>query len=303
MIKKLFVLLFIPVVLTSGCKTRTADDARPVVTVTILPMRYFAEQLAGDHFRINVLVPPGVSHHNYDPTPRQLEDLEKSTVLFINGHLGFEKAWVPKMKSNYPELPIIDLSAGISLISEEGGEGGHAGEDISKAAAAGHEHEGVDPHYWMSVLEAQKLAGTMAAGLIRANPVVRQIVESNLVRLNHRLDSLAKSFNQKFSGLTHRSFMIFHPALAYFGRDYILAQHSMELAGKEPTASHFRELVDLARLEKINTIFVQKEYDQENARTLSHETGARIVIIDPMSADWFGEMEQLAEKISDMERR
>ncbi|MDD4644988.1 MAG: zinc ABC transporter substrate-binding protein [Bacteroidales bacterium] len=297
--KKLLVFLFIPIFFVTGCKTKQAEDPKPIVTVTILPLQYFAEQLAGDRFRVNVMVPPGVSHHNYDPNPRQLQELEKSKALFINGHLGFEQAWVPKMKSNYPGLPVIDLSSGINLITSEGSEGEHAHE----SEPDGHSHEGVDPHYWMSLTEARKIAKNMASGLIKADPSCRQMVEANLLKLNTRIDSLAATMSTRFSGLNHRSFLIFHPALAYFARDYHLIQHSMENGGKEPTASHFRELVDLAATEKINTIFIQKEYDQENAQALSREIGAVITVIDPMSPDWFAEMEQLATKISEMDRR
>jgi len=303
MIKKLLITLFIPLALLSGCKTKPADQGKPVITVTILPLRYFAGQLAGDHFLINVLVPPGVSHHNYDPTPRQLTELEKSTVLFVNGHLGFEQGWIPKLRSNYPNLKIIDLSTGINLITNEGGEGGHLHENGQITEPSGHSDEGVDPHYWMSVTEARKMAATMARGLIEADPACRSLVEKNLVNLTTRLDSLGAAMDARFKGLSHRSFLIFHPALAYFARDYNLRQNSMELGGKEPTASHIKDLVDLANREKINTIFIQKEYDQENAQTLARETGARIVVIDPMSPDWLIEMEQLMEKIVGMDKR
>ena len=119
--QKFLVLLLVPVLLFAGCRTRQAAEGKPSVTVTIIPLRYFAGQLAGDHFRINVLVPPGVSHHNYDPTPRQLQELEKSKALFMIGHLGFEKVWIPKMKSNYGNLAIIDLSSGVNLIADEEG--------------------------------------------------------------------------------------------------------------------------------------------------------------------------------------
>ena len=301
--KKIFALLFIPLALLTTCKTNQPADSRPVVTVTILPLQYFAEQLAGDKFRINVLVPPGASHHNYDPTPRQLRDLENSKVLFVIGHLGFEKAWIPKMKSNYPALGIVDLSAGIDLITEEGGEGGHAGEELHPGESGEHSHEGVDPHYWMSVIEAQKMVRTMAAGLIKADPSCRQLVEKNLGLLEGKLDTLKQLTNPRLAALNHRSFMIFHPALGYFARDHKLHQHSMELAGKEPTASHFRELVDLAKAEKINTIFIQKEYDKENAQTFARETGTKIVVIDPMSPDWFAEMELLIDKMVEMDGR
>ena len=303
MMKKFLVLLFVPLALFSGCKTKPSDNGKPVITVTILPLRYFAEQLAGDFFRINVLVPPGVSHHNYDPTPRQLQELEKSRILFVNGHLGFEKLWIPKMRTNYSNLLIIDLSTGIDLITVEGGEGGHAGENEQAGSSDGHSHEGVDPHYWMSVIEARKLVATMAGGLIQADPACKPVVEKNLAMLTLRLDSLAAAMSVQFKGLSHRSFLIFHPALAYLARDYNMVQHSMELGGKEPTASHFKDLVDLAGTEKINTVFIQKEYDQENAQTLARETGAQIVTIDPMSPDWFQEMKQLAGKIAGMDGR
>jgi zinc transport system substrate-binding protein len=303
MIKKYLLLLIIPAALITGCKPRQAEDGKPVITVTILPLKYFAGQLAGEHFRINVLVPPGVSHHNYDPTPKQLRELEESKALFMVGQLGFEKGWIPKMRSNYRNLPIFDLSEGISLILDEEGEGGHDHGDEHQEESDGHSHEGVDPHFWMSVTEARKIAVTMAGGLIQADPSCKQLIESNLRTLTARLDSLETVLAGKLNNLTHRSFLIFHPALAYIARDYNLTQHSMELGGKEPTASHFRKLVDLAVAEKINTVFIQKEYDQENARSLARETGSRIVTIDPMSPDWFREMVELGDKLAEMDQR
>ncbi len=298
-----YLLFFIlPLTLLAGCKSGPPADSRPVVTVSIMPYQWFVEQLAGDRFRINVLVPPGVSHHNYDPSPKQLQELESSRVLFINGQLGFELVWLPKLKSNYKNLAISDLSAGIPLISEEG----EAGELHAETETDGHEHHdhgGVDPHYWMSVKCAHTFASTMAQALILADPSCRTLVEGNLAKLGTRLDSVDALINRVTVQLQHRDFFIFHPALTYFANDYGLTQHSMELAGKEPTASHFRELVDLSKKTRINTIFIQLEYDQENAQTLARETRSQIVTIDPLSANWIGEMEGLAAKMAAMDQR
>lgn len=295
MFKRLLVFLIPAVFLVTGCHPDSATNTgKPVVTVTILPFRYFVEQLAGDRFNVNVLVPPGANHHAYDPTPRQLQDLEHSKALFVNGYLGFEQTWLPKVRSNLPQLPVVDLSAGIDLITIEGSEGEHKDE----ADHQGHSHEGPDPHYWLSARDARILAGNMARGLIAADPQGEQLIQRNLTVLIARLDSLDTTINQALSGIENRSFIIFHPALNYFARDYKLIQHSMELGGKEPTASHFRDLVDLAKNENIGIIFVQKEYDQENARTLAREIGAEIVSIDPMSADWIHEMSSLMGKLT-----
>ena len=298
---RLLLLLLLPCLLIAGCRQPEQTDSRPLITVTILPYRWFAEQLAGDHFRINVLVPPGVSHHNYDPSPKQLRELEKSGVLFINGQLGFELAWLPKLRSNYKSLMISDLSAGISLLNEE--ESGTAHTDSDTGEHGEHGHGGSDPHYWISVKGAKIFSATMAKALIQADPSCRQLVEGNLVRLLARLDSLDGTLAKKFASLQHRDFFIFHPALTYLADEYQLRQHSMEQAGKEPTASHFRELVDLASKVRINTIFIQREYDQENALTLARETGSQIVVIDPMSGDWLGEMEALGVKMGEMDGR
>jgi zinc transport system substrate-binding protein len=83
-----------------------------------------------------------------------------------------------------------------------------------------------------------------------------------------------------------KSFMIYHPNLAYIARDYKLEEIPVEFEGKEPSASRMRELIDLARTDNLKTIFVQREYDTKNARVIAEETGASIVIIDPLSEDW-----------------
>jgi zinc transport system substrate-binding protein len=301
MSRKPLIFLAILTTLLAGCRPGGSRDTREVITVTVVPFAYFAEQLAGDHFRINVLIPPGASHHNYDPTPRQLEDLENSKALFIDGYLGFELSWVPRFRSNYKDLLIVDLSRGVDLITTEAGEGGeaHAGE----TGEEDHDHGGVDPHYWLSITEARKLAANMAAGLEQADPAFGETVKANLAVLTKRLDSLGNKLAQDLGKLNHRDFLIFHPALTYLSRDYHLSQHSMESGGKEPSAAHIRNLVDLARKDRINTIFIQKEYDQENALTLSREIGAKIVVIDPMAPDWFSEMENLGMKLKEMDNR
>ena len=64
-------------VLTS-CTSRGAGPDKPVITVSIEPVRYFTEAVAGDRFQVVSLVPKGASPETYDPTPRQLMDLSGS---------------------------------------------------------------------------------------------------------------------------------------------------------------------------------------------------------------------------------
>ncbi len=47
--------------------------AKPVVTATILPTKYFIEQIAGDSLEVNVMVGKGADPHTYEPRPAQMK--------------------------------------------------------------------------------------------------------------------------------------------------------------------------------------------------------------------------------------
>jgi len=60
----------------------------------------------------------------------------------------------------------------------------------------------------------------------------------------------------------------------------------VEFEGKEPTPHRMKELIDRAKKDNLKTIFVQLEYDTKNAKAIADEIGAKIILIDPLSANW-----------------
>jgi zinc transport system substrate-binding protein len=65
------------------------------------------------------------------------------------------------------------------------------------------------------------------------------------------MNLLHLSLTEKFRNAKRRSFLIYHPAMGYFARDYGLTQISVEIDGKSPTTSNMRRVVDLARQDDI----------------------------------------------------
>jgi ABC-type Zn uptake system ZnuABC Zn-binding protein ZnuA len=102
----IFLLLIIPV----GCKRGSGDT----VTVSILPQKFFVEQIAGGDFSVNVMVGPGQSPATYSPRPSQMLDLEKSMAFFRIG-VPFEESWLDAIADANPDMPIIDTRDGITL--------------------------------------------------------------------------------------------------------------------------------------------------------------------------------------------
>jgi len=69
--KKFCFLLLIATLLFSckqGGQQNKKNDDKPVITVTIEPLRYFTEAIAGDEFTVVSMVPKGSSPETYDPS-------------------------------------------------------------------------------------------------------------------------------------------------------------------------------------------------------------------------------------------
>ena len=86
----------------------TALAKKPVVFVSILPQKYFVEQIAGDTVDVEVMVMPGASPATYEPRPRQMAMLAKADLYFAIG-VPFERTWLPRIKATNPNLTIVPL--------------------------------------------------------------------------------------------------------------------------------------------------------------------------------------------------
>lgn len=94
------------------------------------------------------------------------------------------------------------------------------------------------------------------------------------------------------------TFLIYHPALSYFARDYGLKQISIEEGGKEPSPAHLKELIETCRRDNARVIFVQQEFDTRNARLIADELGVTVVPINPLSYEWREEMINVANALA-----
>lgn len=287
--KKSVLWLYAMMLLLASCGSPGNKQGDRVITVSIPPFRYFVEAVADSDFTVNVMLPPGADHHSWEPLPRQITALAGSEAFIINGRLGFEYAWMDRFTEINPGMKITDLSAGISLIEPEV-EAGHEGH--------GHEDEGVDPHYWVSPKEAYIMAATVRDLVIALNPSAAERYALNYDRLIAGITEVDSVVTGLLADAPSKTFMIFHPALAYLARDYGLEQISFEDEGKSPSPARMKELIDLTREKGIKVIFIQAEYDLKSARVIAEETGATLITIDPMNPEWGKAVVDIAKAIS-----
>ena len=269
----------------SACGNTTQKSEKPILTITLEPLRYFTEAIAGDNYEVVSMVPKGSSPESYDPTPQQLVNLSKSQAYFRIGYIGFEQAWMKKLEANCPNMKVYNTSKGIDLIRDKG----HWHGD--------HFHEGgVEPHVWNSIQNALIIADNIYQALCELDSTHQEDYQK-------RLDVLKQTIRQTDANVrtllenADSTFLIYHPALSYFARDYGLKQVSIEEGGKEPSPAQLKALIETCRNENVHTIFVQQEFDQRNAQLIANELGVNIVSINPLSYDWVKEMIRIAEAL------
>jgi zinc transport system substrate-binding protein len=264
---------FFMLVLVVSCRQSVTDTGHKFITVSIAPFKYFVEEIAGNDFKVNIMVPAGSDPHIYEPAPEQIIRLKNSVAYISNGYLGFEMTWLERFYETNRSMRRLSLGEKISPL---GSDHQHDGEHV----------EAADPHYWVSPKCAMIMALSVKELLCQLNPLQKDKYETNYRSLELRISDLDKKAQELFAGCKNRSFMIYHPNLGYLARDYGLEEIPVEYEGKEPTPLRMKELIDRARKDRLKTIFVQREYDTKNAKAIASETGAVIKIIDPLSEDW-----------------
>lgn len=269
--RKIFFFLIAGLMLS--CGRSSTETGNKIITVSIAPFKYFVEEIAGNDFTVNIMVPAGADPHTYEPYPGQISKLRQSAGYISNGFLGFEMIWLDRFYEANSKMKRLSLSVGIDPLNS-----GHHHE--------GEDSEGADPHYWVSPRCGLIMASSVKEFLCELNPSQKQKYETNYQLLVSKIREIDSTAEKLFSSETKKSFIIYHPNLAYLARDYGLEEIPVENEGKEPSPAGMKEIIDRARMDNLKTIFVQTEYDTRNAKAIADEIGARIIMIDPLSENW-----------------
>lgn len=276
---KRFLYLIILCVILAGCKGTPQKQADPgktsgtekpavTVTVTISPYKYFVDQIAKGKVDVNVMVSNGNNPETYEPYAQQMMELSKSALYLKVGSIGFEQTWMKKLQDNAPDMKVIDTSVGIKPAKTPGGN--------------------IDPHVWMSCSNARIIASNILKALCELEPKNKAFFEKNyqsLLSIIDKRDSTIKESFKKDPDLV-RKFVIYHPILTYFARDYKLEQLAIEEEGREPSASQLKSLIERARKEKIKFCLIQAEFANRNTTTFIKESYTKPMNINPLQGDW-----------------
>ena len=225
------------------------------------------------------MVSNGNNPETYEPYAQQMMELSKSALYLKVGSIGFEQTWMKKLQDNAPDMKVIDTSVGIKPAKTPGGN--------------------IDPHVWMSCSNARIIASNILKALCELEPKNKAFFEKNyqsLLSIIDKRDSTIKENFKKDPDLV-RKFVIYHPILTYFARDYQLEQLAIEEEGREPSASQLKSLIERARKENIKFCLIQAEFANRNTTTFINEIHTKAMNINPLQGDWNRSMQEAAAAV------
>jgi zinc transport system substrate-binding protein len=287
-IRRLLVFCFCAASLFASCsrKDEVAHNAtdsgtsqlqeNPLIAVSILPQVWFVDRVSGGRARTFVLVGPGQNPHSYEPGPRQIQSLAEAAAWILSG-AEFEISLRPKVASLFPNLRIVDGTAGVAFrLLEEHDDG--EGEPHSETE--------IDRHTWLGSAPAKILAAHIRDTLARADPSGAGYYAENYETLARDIDREFAVLRNELASLKGRSVFVYHPSFGYFLDEFGIRQEAVETGGKEPGPRSLNRLIALAKQEKPAAIFVQAQFPVNAAKTLANAAGAELVSLDPLAQDW-----------------
>lgn len=253
-----------------------ADNGGISVVATTFAPYDFARQLVGDMGTVSMLLPPGSESHSYEPTPKDILEIQNADVFIYVG--GESDAWVTDVLESVGEgVRAVTLMDCVELLEEETVEGMEAEVHDHEHGEEGHEDE-YDEHVWTSPRNAALICEKIAAALCEADPANASVYNANLAVYSAELAKLDAAFTAIVADGARKT-IIFADRfpLLYFARAYGLTYYAAFPGcseDAEPSAATVAFIIDKVREEDIPVVFHVELANEDMADIVCDETGA-----------------------------
>jgi zinc transport system substrate-binding protein len=142
------------------------------------------------------------------------------------------------------------------------------------------------------------MVGSIRDELTKLAPAHAEAFARNHDAFVAELQALDRELHVLLDPLPNRRFLVFHPAWGYFADAYGLTQVPIEREGKEPGARALVALIDQAKREHINVVFVQPQFNRRSAAQVARAIGGVVVAVDPLAADYVDNLRRVGREIA-----
>lgn len=266
---------------TSTSDVRTSDSDEMLVATTIFPLYSIAQEVAGDHVDVQLILEPGTSPHTFDPSPSVLRDIQGAQRIFAIGE-GVD-TWVEGIAENTPTATVVTFED--DVITREFADEEHDDEH-DEDEHEDHAHEGTDPHYWLSPENAVIIAEQIARELAAIDPAHAEDYMQNATTFGEEITQQDVLWKEQIAALTdeQRKFVTFHSAFGYFAEyfDLNIVTTFEPFPGQEPTPVYLQGLQEEIEEQGVNVVFAEPQFDTSSLEQFAKDNNLTIDVLDPL---------------------
>ena len=250
------------------------------VIVSIGPQVEFVNAVGGDKVDVTLMVPSTADVHTYEPLPSQLSNVASAKMYVeIGSSVEFETNYMDKLKSSNPSMLVVNSSKGIQFLPAEDSD------------------ETIDPHVWVSPKNAKIMVENIYEGLVQIDPSNKDYYQKNRDEYLAKLDELDQNTTKLLENRT-KPILIYHPAFAYYARDYNLTIIGAMVNDEEPSPQRIAKMVDVAQEYNITAVYQEPQYSSKVMESIASQIGGQVIMVDILGENYLESMENIAEAFS-----
>lgn len=252
-------------------KAQEIENKKTIYT-SFYPIYFITKSLLWEEANVINLVPAWWEPHGFEPTLKQIANMEKSNLIILNW-LWME-SYEEKLLEKFWTWKIILASESLNNLIQIDEEWEH------KEEAHWHDHWNIDPHTWLSPKVYKEIASIIAVELEKA--WFKNLDTNFLVKL----DELEKNYRLWLQNCEVKKLVTSHEAFWYLARDYALLQHPVFGISpeEEPSAKDIANVVNLIKKEKLPYIFSEAFVSPKFTQTIKKETWVEILTLHTLES-------------------
>ena len=243
-----------------------SDNSKLQVISSFNPLHEFSQEVGQDKVDVTLLVPIGVEPHDWEPTIKDVQQMQQSDLIIING-IGFEN-WVDSLDENNYQGTIVDTSVGI----------------LDEVPDEKNTDNSIDSHIWLNPVYAKIQVQNIASAFSNSDPENEIFYRANAEKYIEKLNTLDSRIRNELSGC-NQDFIAFHDAFSYFADEYDLNQHTIIASNNshgEVTAKTLENVISTSKKLNIKVIFSEENVSTKTSEIIANEMGGKVLILSPL---------------------
>ncbi|BGI50794.1 MAG: zinc ABC transporter substrate-binding protein ZnuA [Arsenophonus endosymbiont of Ceratovacuna japonica] len=263
------------------------------IVTSIRPLGFIASDIAHGITNVQILLPNGISPHNYILKPSDLKKIKNANLfIWVSSDLEtFLTKPLTKLSNKHlitlledPEIKLYLLKNNYNstLINNK-----NINKYYNKINYPYYSHYKYNMHIWLSPDIVRIIANIIYNRLIILYPNYKKQLDINFHIFNNKLTQADKNITNMLFFIRKKQYFVFHDAYSYFENHYHLSSLGYFTINPiiQPGAKRLYQIKKILIQKKVICVFVEPQFKPAVIKTMIKNTNVQIGILDPLGSN------------------